>query len=176
MVFIVLDGNDNLNYQLASCYSDVFNGSPFYEDWTISSALDEINFQFKKPGYQGVAFLNGSVRGFAWGYKLPFKNNERTDYEKMSLACQENGMVIENTFYLSEVAILYDEQNKGQGTNLVVELDKLLDKYANVVTRTKNPFLLKVVKKIYGPELFEIAEESSYEGGKAYGFMRNKSF
>ena len=77
MVFIVLDGNDNLNYQLASCYSDVFNGPPFYEDWTISSALDEINSQFKKPGYQGVAFLNGSVRGFAWGYKLPFKNNER---------------------------------------------------------------------------------------------------
>ncbi len=152
-------------------YVTIFNESPFFEDWNKKSALKELNYQINNLEFSGL--LETQIGGFCFGYSLPEKNSSRVDYELINSILQEKGFGFANTFYVSEVGVIPNKQNKGLGTKLLNGLTNLISDYDLVVFRTKNPLMVRIGEKVFGKPFFSEVEESSYEGGRIYGFKQN---
>ncbi len=151
----------------------MFNGPPFYEDWTLESAKEEFYSSIKKDNFSGLAYFDGdNIVGLTWGYSLPTENSGRVDYEKICDALESQDIDCNNTFYLSELAIDASYQGQGIGTKLIQQQKEELSGIDGVVFRTLNPAMLAVGSKVYGAPDVQVKEESSYEGGMAYGFKK----
>lgn len=144
----------------------MFNGPPFFEDWTLESALAEFDYASSLKGYLGLAYaLEGRLRGFSWGYDLPSMNSGRVDYERIT---EETA---KGTFYLAEVAVAPELWNRNIGTRLVESLDSSIES-SLVAVRTLNPAMLRIAEKVWGREVKTFPEESGYEGGMVYVYER----
>lgn len=69
----------------SEAYRDIFNGAPFYEDWTIASALEEINGYMKDNAIILTPILKEQIIGFLVAMRgvpenqkeyVPFDNKE----------------------------------------------------------------------------------------------------
>lgn len=151
-------------------YATVFNGEPFFEDWTVESAFDEINYQVSNDGFVSVLDLNGY--GFAWGYALPVISVGRVDYSRIVATLEQNGFDPAKSFYAAEAGVLASKRNKGLATRLMSTLRDEINEYESVIFRTKNPIMLGIGEKIFGKYVLSAKEDSSYEGGMMYVFKQ----
>jgi len=147
-------------------YKDVFNGAPFFENWTFESALEEYKYAYAKKGFKGLVACNDEILALTWGYDLPLKNSGRVNYSLLCEQLRKNNFS-ENAFYLSEVAVNEKFRGKNLGTNLVGTLKELVSQKF-IVMRTKNPAMVAVAEKVFGIAELSFKEDSAYEGGMAY--------
>jgi ribosomal protein S18 acetylase RimI-like enzyme len=96
----------------AEVFVEVFNGPPWNEDWSVSSALPRLTEIAGTPGFEGLKVLSGDrMTGFLMGYIESFDAG--------------------GDFYLKEMCVLPDMQRRGIGTALLDQLKaRLIEKGA----------------------------------------------
>ncbi|MCQ6267652.1 GNAT family N-acetyltransferase [Fictibacillus sp. WQ 8-8] len=81
-------------------YQNVFNSSPWNENWTVETAKERLSDLLNTPKFLGYVFYeSGQLIGFIAG------NSKKTD----------NGL----TFYIAELCVNNKIQGKGYGTKML---------------------------------------------------------
>lgn len=164
----ILKENPELELQIAELYKEVYSAPPWNEEWTIESALNELNEVKEKEGFTGVIYEEREIIGFSWGYKLPKKNTSRVDFEKINLELKNKNINPELCFYGAETGVQESSREKGIGSKLLKERTKFCINFRYFLFRTKNPQMLRLYQKQLGNEILAFPEESSYKDGKVY--------
>ena len=120
---------DNLT-EVSKTFTKVFNSEPWNELWSYETSYKRLNDIIKTPGYMGIGYFNASneIIGFLVG-------NEEQWAESRS-------------FYINEICVLKDTQQKGVGTSLL--------KYFRIILaeRKISTAYLSTERGIGMPELF----------------------
>ncbi|MFP7494548.1 GNAT family N-acetyltransferase [Terribacillus saccharophilus] len=89
-------------------YAEVFNQAPWDEAWTAETALSYLIDFYHTPGFEGIiAVENEEVIGFLFGVKRKWWSGDE--------------------FFINEMCVRTDQQNKGVGKALMEHLLKLTD-------------------------------------------------
>ena len=127
-----------------------------------------INEAVDLKGFVGYLLkLENKLVGFSWGYKIPGERTESVNFPKIRKIFDKKFINPGEIFYCAETGIVGDYQNKGFGSLLVAKrMSKLEDlnvKY--VVNRTINPYMKKIMEKVFsdkeGEQLFEDPEKGT---------------
>ncbi len=169
----ILEENLNLRTNIASTYVKVYNGPPWNEDWTKKSALEELDKAMEKLGFVGVVIDDGCTVGFSWGYKLPENDLARLPCRDIRSKLVQRGLNPDQVFYGADLGVLPEFREQGLGTRLLNERRRLSGNFEIFISRTKNPKMLNLWRKIYGQEEFSFSEESCYKGGRVYVFLNH---
>jgi hypothetical protein len=172
-VFIVsgiFDGDENIvdKDDLARLYCQIYNGAPWFENWTTSCAINEIDEVSFKDNFRGVVAKDaGFLVGFSWGYRVPYENSSRVDFEKIRKELSNQEIDSSQVFYGADTGIRDDYRRQGLASKLLFERTRK-SSFDYVAFRTKNLGMLRIYQRAFGEELFSFPEESSYEGGRVY--------
>jgi len=99
---------EDLN-ECARLSMDAFNAPPWSDEWTEETARQRIAEYFHSPGFLGCAsFIEGKLVAFAIGTTIQWYNGRH--------------------FYLHEVAVKPELQQRGIGTRLMAYLGEMLKK------------------------------------------------
>ncbi|MEA3430426.1 MAG: hypothetical protein U9R08_04090 [Nanoarchaeota archaeon] len=175
-VFIVinkdfLDANPYVRNEIADLYTEIYNASPWNEDWTKESALNELLEVEQKQGFAGAVARDQELVAFSWGYKVQSENTARVDFRKIRAKLEMVGLDPEDAFYGADTGVRIDYRKNGIGSLILKERAKSTD--AGVVLfRTLNPQMLRIYRTALGKEIFSFLEESSYKGGRVYVFKK----
>ena len=107
----------------AELFVEVFNQPPWSESWTISQAIERLQFYFDTPNFIGACFYEGEeLLGFVLGNYEPYQS--------------------ENLYILKEMCVSLESQGKGVGSSLVKHIHALL--------KTKGISTVNLITKVDG--------------------------
>ncbi|HLC84300.1 MAG TPA: hypothetical protein VJH22_00730 [Candidatus Nanoarchaeia archaeon] len=159
-----------MSKDVSRLYASVFSAPPWNEDWTLESALRELDEVRTKAGFSGVIARSGDgiLLGFLWGYLVPPENTARVDFEKIRRELTQRQIAPNETYYWAEAGVRTDSRKRGIAT-LLLERTIAKGDYKLLCVRTKNPTIVDMFRRACGgPEDFSFPEESSYPGGMIY--------
>jgi len=139
---------------MISTYQDTFAGSPWFENWSSVEVKEIIQEALNQDEFVGKVIKQSSlddILAFVWGYKVPSVNTQTVCFSQIYDKLKELGK--EDFFYLAECGVIQESQNKGLGKLILEEFQK---EVPNLIFRTKNENMLKVIEDVYGEirELF----------------------
>ena len=140
--------NFNINKdkeKVITAYQNTFEGPPWFENWNIEDVSKLISEAYSQKGFKGLILEKEKlVLGFAFGYSVPNKDTKTVKFSKINRMLLEKGW--QNSFYLAECGVIQNYQNKNIGNNLI---SKLKEKSPELIFRTTNPNMIKVIEKQY---------------------------
>ena len=75
--YVILKGNNKNILDIAETYKSVFNGAPFYENWTMSDAIDVIEDYFNNKNNISLAKYYNEIIGFMVSSNhIPFEQQQ----------------------------------------------------------------------------------------------------
>jgi len=116
--------------QLATAYTAIFEGAPYFESFENGEALDILSQHFATQGHISVvALVRGRVAGFA--VSVPLRARPDIGRELAGLVPDKH------THYLAEMGVLPAFRGLGLGSRLVSERIKRVDaeRFSHVVLR-----------------------------------------
>ena len=127
----------------SNAYKDVFNGPPFYESWSLDSALDEINAYIEDNALILTSKYREQIIGFLVAInKVPENQRQYVQF-------------LENIKFIEEIGVLSEFRKNGVASEMVrVMLSRYLmadDKYLGYRTNAMRYFDYNI------PESFESA-------------------
>ncbi|RJQ15513.1 GNAT family N-acetyltransferase [Candidatus Woesearchaeota archaeon] len=134
----------------------------------MQSALEELIEVMQKEGFAGSMAIDEEVIGFSWGYKVPEENTTRVDFVAIRKQLELAKFDPEKAFYGADLGVKLLYRQQGLGTMLLANIG--MHGYDAGVFRTKNPAMLRLMRKTYGQEALSFPEESAYKDGRVYVF------
>lgn len=93
--------------ELSELYVSVFNGPPWYNQWTVATAMDKMKQLIYSDGFYGLIC---SVDSEPCGFILGFREDQHD----------------ESHFHIKEMGVVCVKQHSGIGSQLMVELERIL--------------------------------------------------
>lgn len=140
--------NSMWNTQFYQVYQRLWRDAPWFEDWTISAVIDEMNTYAHKQWPQFIlAHSENRLLGFSSGYFLTRQQlAEKAGHDKLNYLFTDNSMV----FYLAEVGVVNGLRQNGLGRDLLSQLITyaLNQGASKLVARTKAFEAIQLVQKL----------------------------